>query len=273
MKIALLMSGKLGKFFHGNRLSSHWSSIVKNYGIDVFLVTDDDNYFNPINNSQVFSIKNKDRYVTNNDDFRRSNNYTYSDYSETSDLLNRFLGECFSENLKHLSILDSDLDENFLIKNNSQKTFFDYSESGRGEGQKLGLLNQFFKLEKCYEAMCEYENENSIEYDIVIRSRFDCTVHFNTSLDLQNIIYCGYSGQNKHIFDWWAIGDRKIMGEYCKYYTKIGDYLIEGKKSIIPWNGHNLDISDSSEVGLTDIIHKNSYSISDTLYYDIDKSY
>lgn len=273
MRIALLMSGKLGKFFYNNSISGHWSSSVKNYGIDVFLVTDDDNYFNPINNSQIFSDKNIDRYVTNGDDFRKSNIYEYSSHKETSDFFNKILYECFGENLKSLSILDSNLEKDFLVKNESQKVFYNYLESGRGEGQKLGILNQFFKLEKCYESMCQYENENSIKYDIIIRSRFDCMVNFSPSLDFQNKIYCGYTGQNKHIFDWWAIGDREIMSEYCKYYSKIGDYLIEGKKSLIPWNGNYLDISDSSEVGLTDIIHKNSYSILDVLSYNVDKSY
>jgi hypothetical protein len=273
MRVALLMSGKLGKFFYNNTISNHWSSLVKNHGIDVFLVTDDDNYFNPITSSQVFSVKNMERYVTNNDSFRRSQSYTHSSYEETRDLFNKLLNECFGENLKHLSVLDSDLGEDLLIKSNTQKVFFEYSDSGRGEGQKIGMLNQFFKLENCYESMIQYEKKNSIKYDIIIRSRFDCIVDFSISLDLHYKIYCGYSSQNRHIFDWWAIGDREIMSKYCTYYSKMGDYLIKGGRSLIPWNGRSIDISDSSEVGLTDIINENSYSISDVLSYSVDKSY
>ena len=273
MKSALLMSGKLGKFFYNNSLSNHWSSVCNKYDIDVFLVTDDDNYFNPVNNTQVFSKKNGDRYVTNNDEFRRSSSYSYSSYEETCKLMESLINPCFGDNLKNLSILESDLEKNFLIKNSSQKTFYDYVESGRNEGQKIGILNQFFKLKKCYDDMCSYEKENKIKYDVIIRSRFDCFLNVRLDLDFDKKIYCGYSSQNRHIFDWWAIGDRKIMSEYCSYYETIGDYLIQDKKSLIPWNGRNLDISDSSEVGLTEIINKNCYSIVDFLSYNVDKSY
>lgn len=273
MKVALLMTGKVGKFFYENRISSIWSNMVKKYDIDVFLLTDDDNYYHPFKNIQVFSEKNREKYVTNNNEFRKSINTTHLSYSETNELFHNLFKEYFDDRLKYLSVLDSNFKEDFLVTNQSQKTFFEDKESGRSYENKVGLLNQFYKLEKCFDIMCNYEQEKNIQYDVIIRTRFDCRIDFNLEIDFQNKIYCGFCGQNNHIYDWWAIGDRYIMSEYCKYYTQIGDFIMKGKKSIIMWNGYPHDISDSSEVGLTEIIRNKSYSVVDMFGYFVDKSY
>lgn len=76
-----------------------------------------------------------------------------------------------------------------------------------------------------------YENENSFEYDIVMRLRFDNI--FNTEVDLKNfyhknIIFIPNDFPNDvGISDRWAICNSKLMNTYTKSYLYLEEMLQE----------------------------------------------
>ena len=73
--------------------------------------------------------------------------------------------------------------------------------------------------------MKEYEFKNKINYEIVIKSRFDGWLNLNNTnilnLDFEKKIYCQRIDKYDHITDWWAIGDSSSMSIYCQYYLII----------------------------------------------------
>ena len=167
--------------------------------------------------------------------------------------------DVFGEKLKEINIEDfnKDIINDIYDKTNIyHNTFMDYDSAFY---RKNSLMCQFYKLYKCYKLMIDYEVKHNFSYDIIIRSRFDgilnninkCDLR---SLDLTKRVYC--EGYNKHINDWWAIGNRFIMDKYCNYYLNISPNLVD--KIYLD------NISDSSEFGLTYLIRcKHNY---DTFY-------
>ena len=151
--------------------------------------------------------------------------------------------------------------------------------------RKKALMCQFYKLYKCYNLLCDYEKENNLKYDIIIKSRFDIILtNLNSydikTFDLNNKLYC-YNFQT-FISDCWAIGNRFIMDKYCNYLITISPNLIDGVYNFLHINGNwiiinsenyidyekdnknniNFEASYGGEFGLTYLIkYKNNYNI------------
>lgn len=298
MKIGLLLSGQLGKFFYGSdtdKISVKWKKIVEKYNIDVFCVTDDNNYYHDIYDSQIFSEYNNDMHVTNVNSWRYYKNKKILDYDTSCKYLDNNLKKCFENNIKNIIILkDGSLNNDKLIKNTNHKIFLNY-KSTRGDFEKIGLLNQYYKLQECFNSLLYYEQSNNFSYDIIIRCRFDCIIESLIEqiniyeLDLLKNIYS--SKYEHYINDWWCIGNRYIMEKYCNYYTNFSQNIIDGYElylyhdngKIIGYDkGINIiekkipfyNISDSAEFGLTYIILIiEKYNCINNLHFIIDKSY
>ena len=121
----------------------------------------------------------------------------------------------------------------FKINNNE---FYDNIESNifnKNQNKEANTYYSFFNVIKCIELKSEYEKENDLKYDIVIRSRTD---HFwfreltdyelNTSLE-KIIIPIEWSFKEVNSFgrfDGFAIGSSKLMDEYSYLYNNIDDY-------------------------------------------------
>ena len=288
-KIALLLSGNIRTFFYNDSyIAKKYTELVNSQDIDVFIYTDN-NDFN-YNNIQYLSEKNTEKILGNPDipetnKRKYSNNIEFMNYDDSCKILNKILFECFDQKLKNLYIedFDKDLINNIYDKNNiNHVTFMNniYSNFQR----KNALMCQFYKLYKCYNLMTNYENQNNFKYDIIIKSRFDGALNINNNdirlLDLNNNLYC--EGNEVHLYDWWAIGNRFIMDKYCNYYLNISPNIIGGTYIFVDiyynWKiicsknyeefineNKNIikeDVSDSSEFGLTYIIkNKNNYNL------------
>ena len=86
-----------------------------------------------------------------------------------------------------------------------------------------GYLQQLFGIEKSYELMLKYEEENNIKFDIILRIRSD--VIFKTPLDLSiyemNKIYIPKFHYWDGINDRLAFGPSNLMKIYMKMYSYI----------------------------------------------------
>ena len=289
MKIALIITGQLGKFNFQEKneksLCDLWKLEVEKYNIDVFAITEENCYYNREEDCQIFSDNNC--LVTNNNSFRLYKNIKNKTYEESLEYIeNNILKKTFGNKLKKYEILNNSKSYNIhnfknnLIKDNNHKKFYDFgiTKGGRQESGIFSNISQFYKIEKCFELMKEYENEKKFKYDIVIRSRFD-TIYNNINLNELEYSNNVYSPKTQiHMNDWFCIGNRFIMEKYCTYYLNYVPNLIdnyycflyhengkivefEKKFNIKKKNKQCYDISDSSEVGLTYIIEKNKYNI------------
>ena len=88
-----------------------------------------------------------------------------------------------------------------------------------------GYLQQLYGIEKSYELMTKYENDNNIKFDIILRIRSD--VVFKTPLDINiyemNKIYVPKFHYWDGINDRFALGPSNLMSVYMKMYTNIYD--------------------------------------------------
>lgn len=291
-KIAILFSGYVGQFDYefepSQTINKCWFEIIKKYNIDIFAFTETNNFY--FNDVQYFNNKESKIIVTNGNKERIHTKTKFCDDDFAIKTINNIFS-FYGDNLKKIKIenYDSNYKSKFIENNINQKIFLNYKEGS--ESNKFGLISQFYKLFKCYELLCDYEKENNFTYDIIIRCRFDVfidglkNVDIN-SLELNNILYTSTAGF--HINDYWAIGNREIMHNYCNYYLNMSPNLIENKLFFLLYNesGHILslhtekisnlmyDISYSSEIGLQLIIKELNYEINTTLIsYIIHKFY
>lgn len=298
MKIALIITGQLGKFQFKDKdkksINDLWKLKLEEYDIDVFAITEDNNYYNIEDDIQIFS--DSKMLVTNNDSWRLYKNKTIKSYSESVEYIKNILKDCFGHKLKKYEILDNSKNFNIdnyktnLIKNKNHKIFYDYAlKVGRQESQIFGLLSQFYKIEKCFNFMEEYENKHNFKYDVVIRSRFDCIWENNDfkldKMDYSNTVYSPKTPY--HMNDFLCIGNRFIMEQYCKIYSNFVPNLLnnyycyiyhENGKVIEFEKGYNIqkkktcyDVSDSTEVGLSYIIEQKNNFNCDNIPVRIDK--
>ena len=306
MKIALLMSGGLGKFSFGNtcdKISEKWTKIIDQYDIDVFCVADDNNYYDEETDTQIFSKGNEEKKTPCMGKWRYHNKIDLYDYEKSYNKINNVIKKYFTDSVKKLKILNfSDLNLDFLKKTNNHEVFYNYVVNNeychRNEYVRLSNLSQFYKLKECFNLMCEYEKEQNLKYDMIIRCRFDCilesiyddSINLN-DLDILKTIYSPWSPG--HMMDWWAIGNRYIMEKYCKYYDNFAPGIIENYRMFVYHDdkgnficydkGYNIkkknyticeDISDSNEVGLTyTIVVKEEYNTKTCINMLCDRSY
>tara|TARA_Y100001958_G_C21219921_1_gene545294 strand:+ start:804 stop:1757 length:954 start_codon:yes stop_codon:yes gene_type:complete len=314
-KIALVMTGGLRQFARRTEedpvsCADSWREIADRYDMDVFAFVDNDDFFH--DDTQYFpdKYKNRDIEITNSLHCRYHKNINFLNYDESYQMIQTILQDTFKHHLKYYHIqesMDNEATMKTIYNEDMHSIFFNYmpycKEGKRSYNGRVALLSQFFKLKKGFDLLKEYENKNKFEYDIVIRCRPDCKLYNLvdeidlTKLDFTNTVACGSCPW--HIYDWWAIGNRMIMEEYCAYYDKYMSinlkysayillYMHNGRVFDFSIQNSNIpqkyeeykglvrhDVSDSAEFGLTFLIRTlfgynfNQYGIK----YKIEKFY
>jgi hypothetical protein len=96
------------------------------------------------------------------------------------------------------------------------------------------ILGQLFNIKSCHDLIEDYEKENGIEYDIIIRVRpdefwFDKIQDFDLDYIFNN--RCIGTPQNyistisgSLVNDRFAMGSRQIMREYCDMFNYVTEY-------------------------------------------------
>lgn len=109
----------------------------------------------------------------------------------------------------------------------------------------------------------QYSIENNIEYDFIVRCRFDFSPHIDIdfkSIDLKdNEILCHSTGLPYAMpHDWFAIGNKHSMNAYCGVYYHINEII---KQSIEDegWWCNELHIKHHLKNNNIKIIHKNFF--------------
>ena len=275
-KIALILSGNIRTFFFKNNyIANNYLQLANKLDIDIFIYTDNNDFY--YNDCQYFSENNKELVmgIENDYDKRLYKNRKFISYVEAYKIIKEKLTSIFGNRLKKLHIEDfnSNIIDLIYDKNNKfHNTFMNNKFSSFI--RKKALMNNYYKLHKCYKLMTEYEKENEFEYDIIIKSRMDLLLpNLNDinirSLDFKNKIHC-YKHET-HVQPCWAIGNKFIMDKWCNFFLYISCNMVDGvfcdctsfkivkAKNIDEfhklYNPEN-DISDSDEFGLTYLIDK-----------------
>jgi hypothetical protein len=107
----------------------------------------------------------------------------------------------------------------------------------------------------------QYSVENDIEYDLIIRNRFDFSPHSILNFNMVNLkkdeIICHSTGLPYGMpHDWFAIGKTESMNVYCGVYNHINEII---KQSIMEdgWWCNELHLKHHLKNNNIKIIHKN----------------
>lgn len=110
--------------------------------------------------------------------------------------------------------------------------------------------NQGRALQMCNEMRKQYEIENNIQYDVIVRTRFDLILYSkpNFSKCLSNdTIYICHGGSGGSPDDMFAFGNRKVMDEYCdRHKYTLNEMIINGDNFILFDSHHTLKIVGNS---------------------------
>jgi hypothetical protein len=257
-KIALLMSGNIRTFlYNNNNIANKYLELANSQDMDIFIYTDNNDFY--YNDCQYFSENNREKVlgIESNTEKRFYKNIDFISYDEASKIIKKSLTEIFGDRLKKIYIDNfnpNKIDTIYDKSNEYHTTFMNnpYSNSNR----KQALIGQQYKLYECYNLTQEYEKENNIQYDIIIKSRFDVILTDLNKINIRSLNFENnlYSYKYEHyISDVWAVGDRFIMSKYCNYYNYISCNIFNNSYSPDGENIKNID-SDSCEYGLTYLI-------------------
>lgn len=86
------------------------------------------------------------------------------------------------------------------------------------------FCSMFYSIQKCNDLKNEYAREHGIEYDAVIRLRFDAIVKCPVSiseLDLTKVYYHELGQPDDIISDWINVGNTHVMNVYSNVLTEI----------------------------------------------------
>lgn len=91
----------------------------------------------------------------------------------------------------------------------------------------VGILSMFYKIKECNNLKKEYEKENNLTYDAVIRCRGD--LQFKSPVIISNlkndIVYLPEYGNFAGANDQFAFGTSSTMDKYCSLFDNINIHL------------------------------------------------
>tara|TARA_R100000152_G_C6781051_1_gene214814 strand:- start:2753 stop:3601 length:849 start_codon:yes stop_codon:yes gene_type:complete len=258
LKVALCYSGHVGRFW--DVYENHKQAFIKNNQVDIFIHTSD----------AVSQKRNLKPHIPPRDEIVidylpghvgwRKMLGTYGKiYNVEIDKLEKKINKVYGEQLKKLVIESEDINE-------------DNNEIEKITKWEWLKKRQLYKMHACNNLMREYEKENNIEYDLVIRSRFDST--FKTFIDiektaalvgdLENKIFVfggwkcpeGNRFMDNFLFDGFSMGAPSSMDVYCSLYEKEKAY-----PPIEKYKQYQKDWGDNVEYQLDKHLRENNIEI------------
>ncbi len=228
MKIAIVIHGNLRTFLMPLReaphirlcdLTLHNIFYENQNDSDVFIATDCNDFY--YNGSQYF-CDDKKIEIINSDSFRLFPNIKFESKNNCRQIITTQLLSLIP-NIKKLYIedpVDCADDEKCAVLKEAFKQGF----HGAPPSQ---LVAQYKKLKTLGNMVNEYENENNIKYDVILKIRFDAFYPCNRKLNLKSYSYDDSSVyvpncEGNMIYDWIAFGSRNVLMPYLNLYDKIG---------------------------------------------------
>jgi hypothetical protein len=195
MKIAMCFSG--GIKYPENGVKS-LKRIDPNCQIKIFAhtwnVQQKNNFYKSIANTQY---KEKSNHI--NFDFNFLSNYNY-----------------------HSLLIDS-----YDYMEKKFKNYFNNINYKKIESPKIGLLSMHYSIWKCNELKKQYEQQNNMTFDFVVRLRYDSEIQVDLDFSefTKRDIYIPWGDDWRGgINDQFAIGTSKSMDVYSRLYFNIGNY-------------------------------------------------
>lgn len=228
-KTAIVLHGNLRTFFMPTRENSNLrvcdivnNNIIIPNDVDVFVSTDTNDYY--LNDCQWFRESTID--IVNNDPFRLFYKVGFKPLSEGKDLIEKSLTQLFGDRLKGIIINETNDD-----LSNDPKCQLLQTSKALG-ASPIMITGQYKKLLACEKLLAEYEQNNNINYDVIIKSRFDTAFNVNCILDVnkfdtQNMDVYAPTVKPPLVHDFFAFGNKKGMIPYLKMYENLGCTLPE----------------------------------------------
>lgn len=124
---------------------------------------------------------------------------------------------------------------------------FDIYPGNYALANPLTTYSQWFSIMKTNELRNAYSNSASVEYDLVIRCRFDSLIN-KMDIELKDLLsndnlytQTVYSDGKYYATDQFAISSPKIMDKYCNLYNRLHEYYLNGQgKQKDGWVGERL---------------------------------
>lgn len=224
MKVALVLHGSLRTFLMPLRENKNirvcdifYQNFIEANHPDIFISTDTNDFY--YNGCQYFKTNNID--IMNRDAFRLYHKVSIMSYEEGKYKIETELRKLFGHHLKQMIIKDREDDVS------EDEKFKILRDSHRSGSNPTMIVRQYKDLLSCAEMMIQYEKSNNVNYDIVIKCRFDCMYDMGKKLILSNYNFNKIDVFTPHtriplIYDFFAFGNRKGMEPYLKLYENLG---------------------------------------------------
>lgn len=231
MRIAAVLHGNLRTFFMPLRENVHlricdllYSNVIEHNSIDVFLVTDTDDFF--YNGIQYFDeTQRTDKTLGFGRELEVVSSMFYDDIdfmknSDSARLLSSELSSFFGSHLKGMRV-----DVLNAIEGDPKLSIFNGDKSGGCMPERL--VRQYLKIKAGYELLVEYERANGIHYDIIFRGRLD-NKYGEEPLDIlsynyvEHDLFCPGIINSDLVYDWCAFGKRWAMDHCLNLYDRLG---------------------------------------------------
>jgi hypothetical protein len=237
---------------------------------DLFIVTDTTDfyhngvhYFDEVQRSHI-----KD---TSSTMFHNVVEFMNSDKART--LLSSELGSFFGDRLKGIIIqdpIDVAVDPKFILLSNFASN--DSAPKSRTIQRKAALVQQYRKIKMAYGLLLDYERQNSIHYDLILRSRFD-NMHGGCPLNVTSFNYVASDVfvpgfvDGLLVYDWCAFGTRQAMDIALSMYDQLGFtaanrlYRCECKNCGFLYCGERVDCACNGEMEYEEMTFSSEYHL------------
>jgi hypothetical protein len=242
MKIAILISGELRTFWYC--LKSQYEYLIKNNNADVFILANPYSHgrnAHPLNKNKEI----KQKFLNTGGSYDSRHTEKWIDFDEkkfAKDILgdhlkkfifvnelNNYYGELNSIYNEKRKLFESKANRNGEKLYDQNGIEFDHSHYGPAKT----VVDQYYAVNKCFEMIEEYENENNFKYDIIFRIRPDFAllnefnikrlfshnedIYIRNNPIIENKYYCS---------DYIFFGKRDIVAHICKnFYKEHGNSL------------------------------------------------
>lgn len=222
MKVAVCLTGHVRNFIDCKQ--SFIEQVVNKYNPDIFVHTWDEYGYgrngsptNPINEETLLAIeKNKHLGLASNTEFLRGTPKV--NFGVLSDL-----------NIKELVVENyNDIEKEIITiaEKVNVKWDIDYPPN---------FISSLRKIKLCNDLRKNYEKTYGINYDIVIRTRFDL-IYYDLKIEKTNNFHTPISHSYHAVSDIFSYSSPNLMDKFCTFYDSLNEY----NEQNIHFNPHNL---------------------------------
>lgn len=224
MKVAIVLHGNLRTFLMPTRENKtvrvcdvFMQNFVQPNNPDIFISTDTNDFY--YNGAQYFKSKQID--IVNMDAFRLYHKVGFMAFDEAKNVITQELQKLMGNHIKGLHIREREED---ISSDEKYQTLLNSGASGSAPGM---IVRQYKDLISCHDMIKQYENQHNIQYDVILKCRFDAMYDVGRTINLSNYNYTTTDiyvpgTQPPLVYDFFAFGNKKGMEPYLRLYENLG---------------------------------------------------